>query len=291
MIDFVEDNALAKRERRKKRRKKIWIGIGIFFAVLLILCAAALYQGIVNRRYVISSEKLTNTEPIKIVLLTDLHSYIFGKDQQPLIKRIAKLQPDLICLVGDIGDNVRPIEGTELLLEGIVSIAPCVYATGNHEYWGDYPSIFATFERFGVPILHNESMDITLKGQTITLYGIDDPWYARAADYGYFMGNWAKPEDNRFTILLCHRPDPAPVLAEYGFDLMLSGHAHGGQVRIPFVLNGLFAPDQGWYPKYAGGQYQVADTTMVVSRGLAYYPNLPRVFNPLEVVEILLKGK
>lgn len=97
-----------------------------------------------------------------------------------------------------------------------------------------------------------------------------------------------KPE---FKILLAHRPELIEIYKKSHFDLVLSGHAHGGQVRIPFILNGLFAPDQGWFPEYVGGVYKHDSLTHIVSRGVSYNPLLPRIFNPPEVVVIEIKGK
>lgn len=273
------------------KRRKVLRVLLIFLITLLILFLAAIYHGLVDRRYVVASGMLQNDDDIRIALITDLHSYAHGGDQQPLIRMIERMRPDLICLVGDIADDVNPIRSTELLLEGITGIAPCVYATGNHEYWGDYETMFAVFDRFGVQTLRNETAQMTIKGQTLTLYGIDDPYYSRPWDYEQFLLNWQPPDDGSFTILLSHRPDPIEMFATKGFDLVLSGHTHGGQVRVPLVVNGLYAPDQGWFPKYAGGRYQVGDTTLIISRGLSYYEDLPRIFNPPEVVEVVLRAR
>lgn len=272
-----------------KKRRKILKGVGILLLILGILALVALYRGLVDRRYVVTSEKLHNAEPIRIALLTDLHNYTYEKDQQPLIQRVARMAPDLICLVGDIPDDINPIRGTELLLAGIQDIAPCLYVTGNHEYWGNYEAMFETFARHDIPILRNETIEMDIKGQRLTIYGLDDPYYSRAWEYDQFLTGWTPPDDGSYTILLSHRPDPIETFATYGFDLVLSGHTHGGQVIIPFFVNGLYAPDQGWYPQYAGGRYQVDDTTLIISRGLSYYPDLPRVFNPPEIVQVVLE--
>lgn len=273
-----------------KWRKRLLV-LGIVVAALLVLALAALYHGLISRTYTVRSDKLTNEAPIRLVLLTDLHNHIYDEDQQPLIDRVRRMEPDLICLFGDIADDILPHTGTELLLQGLVEIAPTYYATGNHEHWSNMQGIRAVFDRWNVPMLENEGVLLTIKGQPIYLYGLDDPDYTRAHDYGrFFEGMDPLPEDV-FSILLSHRPDPMDTYVAQGFDLVLSGHAHGGQVRIPLLVNGLYAPDQGWFPQYAGGVYTVGGTTMVVSRGLSYYENLPRVFNPPEVVCILLKSK
>lgn len=275
--------------QQRKPRKALKI-IAILLAVLLMLAAAALYNGLVSRRYAVKSNKLTNDEPIRIAVLADLHSYTHGKDQASLVRRVERMKPDLICLVGDMADHYYPIEGTQLLLDGITGLAPCIYVTGNHEHWGDIDFFLSVFENAGVTILRNESMKIEIKGQTLMFYGVDDTAYTRTAEYGQFFDDMPPLDADAYNILLSHRPDPVETYAQQGFDLVFSGHAHGGQVRIPLFVNGLFAPDQGWFPQYAGGLYRVGETTMVISRGLFYYPDLPRVFNPPEVVLVSLCG-
>ena len=162
--------------------------------------------------------------------------------------------------------------------------------TGNREHWGDIDIFLYVFEDAGVTILRNEYMKMEIKSQPLVIYDVDDTDYTRPSDYGQFFEGMTPLDKDAYNILLSHRPDPIETYAEQGFDLVFSGHAHGGQVRVPLFLNGLFAPDQGWFPKYAGGQYLVGETTMVVSRGLSYYPDLPRVFNPPEVVLVTLRG-
>ena len=259
--------------------------------LLFLFVYTALYHNLVTRQYTVTSPKLDGVEPIRIVSLTDLHSYTYGSDQQPLIQRVKALDPDVICLVGDIADWVYPISGVEQLLDGIMDIAPCLYVTGNHEYWSDIEAYRALFARYGLTVLDNEAVALDIKGQRIMFYGLDDPEYARAQEYGKFLGQMPPVDTGMFNVLLAHRPDPIELYSQYGFDLVLSGHAHGGQVRIPFILNGLFAPDEGWFPKYAGGLYDVNGTHMVVSRGLSYYRQLPRVFNPPEVVCVTIQGE
>ncbi len=273
---------------KRNRWRRVLHGLLIALTVLLLLTDAALYRGIVNRTYRVTSAKLTNAEPIRIALITDVHSYAHGDDQKPLINRVAKMKPDIICLVGDIADDVRPFEGTALLMEGIKDIAPCFYVTGSHEYWSDSAAIKAAMRGYGVTILEGKSQQITIKGQTLNLCGVDDPTFTPNMGYDMLLRPFEQLPADTFNILLSHRPDPIETFSQYGFDLVLSGHTHGGQVRIPFFLNGLYAPDQGWQPKYAGGLYLVNGTALVVSRGLSYYPELPRVFNPPEMVLVEL---
>ena len=260
-------------------------------AVLVALCFAAFYNGLVIRKYSVSTDKFKAGEQARAVLISDLHSHIHGKNQSRLISKIESQYPDIILLAGDIADDGEPIKGTELLLEGISDIAPVFYVSGNHEYWsGDIKSIKETFRRYGVTVLEDEYTEVVVNGVSIIVAGIDDPEWTR-----YEIKNSNAPMDksfkeldskNQFKILIAHRPEQIEVYKQYSFDLVVSGHAHGGQVRIPLLLNGLMAPNQGWFPKYAGGIYKHGGLVHVVSRGVSFNFRLPRIFNPPEVVVI-----
>jgi len=244
------------------------------------------------RTYTIPSSKIK--QDICIVLIADLHSYIYGGDNAVLADMIAAQNPDIIALAGDIGDDYTPIDGTELLLEKIVDIAPCYYVTGNHEHWADdFDDIMDVISSYNVHMLRNEYETITVRKDEIVLAGIDDPDSETAMtgeEIEYMFTDIA--ESPLLTVLLAHRPEYHDAYIDYGFDAVLSGHAHGGQVRIPFLLNGLFAPNQGWLPKYAGGIYSETNSTTgrqvhhIVSRGLVINPKLPRIFNPPELCVI-----
>lgn len=278
--------------RKNKMRvlKNILYAAAVFVLIIFIIACAALYRGLVVRTYRVSSEKLTNEEPIRLVLLSDLHSYPHGGDQQPLIDKIKRAKPDAIMMTGDIADDRAPIRGTIMLLEGIADIAPCFYVTGNHEIWGNREEAVRIFREYGVTVLEGERAEIELHGQRIQIVGIDDPDYTPDKSYSDILTPLSDFDPDTYTILLSHRPEPIQTFSKYGFDLVLSGHTHGGQVRLPFFCNGFYAPNQGWYPPYVGGRYLVGDTVLIVSRGLSHYPDLPRVFNPPEVVVIELSS-
>lgn len=281
----------------KQSKKRLRI-LAIVLILLAALVFAAFYRGLILARYETLSSKLHNREPIRAVLLTDLHNYIYEPVQQPLIRLVKELRPDVIFLSGDMADDRNPFQGMALLLDGISKLAPCYYVTGSHDYWsGDIENIKASIKGFGVTVLEGQTTELTVRGQRLLISGIDDPVMASVLpgeneDDAYRRALHAFDHLDRegYNILVAHRPD---FIAEYhalGFDLVLSGHTHGGQVRIPFLLNGLYAPNQGYFPKYAGGLYDVNGTYMLVSRGLSYYPELPRIFNPPEVVLFELKG-
>ena len=145
-------------------------------------------------------------------------------------------------------------------------------------------------------VLEGEYEQRTAGNTIITFAGIDDPYMELfehpAFDWEGEMENAFESLRNEpgFKILLAHRPERIDEYKKYGFDLVVSGHSHGGQIRIPLILNGLYAPDQGWFPKYAGGMYKHGELTHIVSRGASNPLPVPRVFNPPEVVVIDVKG-
>ena len=166
---------------------------------------------------------------------------------------------------------------------------PCYYVSGNHEAWtGEMDALYQQTEEAGVTVLRMSSGVLTVRGQRIALCGIPDPYemvFSGAPDTEEQLRQALEDVDSAdFTVLLAHRPELLTKYAQFPFDLVVSGHAHGGQVRIPGVLNGLYAPNQGWFPKLAGGAYTQDGTTLIVSRGLAVRTRLPRIFNRPEVV-------
>ena len=215
-----------------------------------------------------------------------------------MIQRVKDLKPDIIFLSGDMADDRNSIIGLALLLNGVADLAPCYYVTGSHDYWsGEINEIKQAVADYGVTVLEGQTVSVTLKGQIINISGIDDPSMAPARGgewedgaYRRALERFSDLDTGKYNILVAHRPDFIGDYRQYGFDLVLSGHTHGGQVRIPFLLNGLYAPNQGYYPKYAGGLYDVDGTKLLVSRGLSYYPELPRIFNPPEIVLLEIKG-
>lgn len=263
----------------------------IISLVIIIVAIAAFYNGIIIRRYMIHTDKFSDGQSVRAVLIADLHSHIYGNNQKDLISKIIDQKPNVIFLAGDIADDVEPIEGTKLLLDGIKDIAPVFYVSGNHEYWsGDIENIKETIRSYGVTILEDEYKKIVVNDIPIIIAGVDDPEWTRYEEKDNqksmdknFMELKDKPQ---FKILVAHRPEQIEIYKKYSFDLVVSGHAHGGQVRIPFVLNGLLAPNQGWFPKYAGGEYRHGELIHIVSRGVSFNPRLPRVFNPPEIVVI-----
>lgn len=294
-VQTEKRNRLSKYKILNLTRKKICILA--FMALLIIFFSLAFYNGLVVRKYNVISNKIAADESIRIALITDLHSHVYGDNQTKLVSLIKQQKPDIIALAGDIADDVVSIEGTKLLLDGLKGFRPLYYVTGNHEFWsGDIKNIRDTIRKYDITILENSYEQIKFKNSNIIICGIDDPdvVYYEKPDFDLqkvMNKNFTDLKDTSdFKLLLAHRPELIGLYKNYDFDLVLSGHAHGGQVRIPFILNGLFAPNQGWFPKYAGGQYKHGPLTHIVSRGLSYNPRLPRIFNPPELVIIDIKG-
>ena len=276
-----------------KKRKKWPIIVSPAFALLAI---CALYNGLTVREYFLASPQIK--EPVTLVLISDLHNSRFGKNQKDIIGLIKKQSPDCILITGDIVDDIEKTENAKAFLLGIKGICPVYYVTGNHEYWTRQISdIRDMVTQCGGVILSDTFEVVEVKGNRILVAGIEDPDKQLYEDAAYSQqkamqtsfGGIAKREE--YKVLLAHRPERIGKYLPYGFDLIVSGHAHGGQVRIPFLLNGLYSPSQGLFPKLAGGQYNYDDTTLIVSRGTSFRWITPRVFNPPEVVVIRLSGE
>lgn len=269
------------------RKKKAKISLIIIFAVLLCLIAPGFYNGIKIQRYTVESDKISSN--IRIALVTDTHSCRC----RHLTEYIYREKPDLILLGGDIFDDELPDDNAIKFLEEISGSFPCYYVAGNHEFWSGekaFASKMNVIEKCGIRRLIGETVSLSVNGQTFNLCGIDDP-DTFSDDYENQLKNANDSSRNGlYTILLAHRPERMPEYRQYDFDLVLAGHAHGGQWRIPFLLNGLYTPFEGIFPKYAGGEYNENGTKMIVSRGLAVETTLiPRIYNRPELVIIDLK--
>lgn len=273
--------------------KKKVVFVSVLLGVLLILLAA-FDTRLKVRSYTVCSDKVSAS--VRIVLITDLHSCKYGEEQRTLIEAIDRQKPDVILLGGDICDDKIPNDNTEALLKGIADHYPCYYVTGNHEYWSNrIEDILDLFHAYGVTVLSGTSDIIELRGQHINICGISDPDVIRYTDSDVGAEEQLQALERvsgsgLYTILLAHRPEWIDVYGDYDFDLVLSGHAHGGQWRLPGLINGVFAPDQGVFPKYAGGSYTAENLTMIVSRGLAREStSVPRIFNRPELVVVDLE--
>lgn len=276
-----------------KYSNKIWIGLSAA-AALTSVGAAALRENLTVRHYTLHSDKITS--PVRLAVMTDLHSTLYGDRQEKLLRAVEDEKPDAIVLVGDIVDDRRTAIGAKCLFAGIGKRFPCYYVTGNHEFRsGKIDAIKKRICSYGITVLEGTSAKLT--EQNILIAGVDDPaGFSKSDPTGWqkqlkACGKAAAENESAYRILLCHRPERTDAYAKSGFELVLCGHAHGGQVRIPCLINGLYAPNQGLLPKYAGGCYRLEnDVSMIVSRGLCRN-ELPRVFNPPELVIVDIKSK
>jgi predicted MPP superfamily phosphohydrolase len=271
--------------------------------IVLTLIAAAIFLHYENNaigitRFEISSDKLpSGFDSYRIVQLSDLHSKSFGDEQSKLGSKIKKLSPDLIVVTGDLVDSTKYDEAASLtLMREAAAIAPVYYVTGNHEWAsGRYSSLEEKLIKLGVHVMRNSSDNIALGDGHIRIAGIDDPTFTREAyDDSAVVDNLISTaltganHTDPFTLLLSHRPELFSVYVHHQIDLTLSGHAHGGQVRLPFI-GGLVAPNQGLLPTYDGGKYVEGSSTMIVSRGLGNSIIPQRLFNRPEIVLVELK--
>lgn len=267
-------------------RKKHWWILPVL-AILVILTLIALDERLILRTYTVVSPKLT--AEVRLAVVTDFHS---SDNADDVVAMVASCAPDAVLLVGDLFDDDianRPPERTLSLMRQLSALYPCYYVSGNHEAWtGEMDALYQQTEEAGVTVLRMSSGVLTVRGQRIALCGIPDPYemvFSGAPDTEEQLQQAIEDVDSAdFTVLLAHRPELLAKYAQFPLDLVVSGHAHGGQVRIPGVLNGLYAPNQGWFPKLAGGAYTQDGTTLIVSRGLAVRTRLPRIFNRPEVV-------
>lgn len=220
--------------------------------------------------------------PIRIVCLTDLHCCDWGEGQRQLLDAIDAAAPDVVVLVGDILDDTMPLAQGYTVLENLAENWPCYYVTGNHD-----AAAGATVAGFGITVLDGACQELTVREQAIRLCGVSDPRTHGASAFSASLAalNGQNAGQEGFSLLLAHRPARIGEYLPGGYDLILSGHAHGGQWRVPGLLNGLLAPDEGLFPQYAGGFYDMGDTAFIVSRGLAKESTrVPRLFNPPELV-------
>lgn len=267
-------------------RKKHWL-IFPALAILVALALIALDERLILRTYTVVSPKLT--AEVRLAVVTDFHSSVNADD---VVAMVASCAPDAVLMVGDMFDDDianRPTERMLSLMRQLSALYPCYYVSGNHEAWtGEMDALYQQTGEAGVTVLRMSSGVLTVRGQRIALCGIPDPYemvFSGAPDTEEQLRQALEDVDSAdFTVLLAHRPELLAKYAQFPFDLVVSGHAHGGQVRIPGVLNGLYAPNQGWFPKLAGGAYTQDGTTLIVSRGLAVRTRLPRIFNRPEVV-------
>ena len=268
--------------------KKKHLRILIPAAAAIATAAAALNTHLTLRHYTVESAKVSQS--VRLVLLTDLHSCDYGEGQRELLNVVEEQHPDLVLLGGDILDDdpSQPEENAWTVIETLGQSYPTFYVTGNHEFRsGRAEEMKARIAESGVTVLEGEGQSMVFQGQPIHICGIDDPAIGTNIWQVQLDRAARGAAGDAFSLLLTHRPEQTSAYEGRGFDLILAGHTHGGQWRIPFLINGILAPNQGFFPAFAGGQHSLGESTLIVSRGLARESTrIPRIFNPPEVVVI-----
>lgn len=258
---------------------KKYIMFTVLFIVIVLLIIWVVYgnSALEIKTINISSEFLpVEFDRFKIAQISDLHNAEFGKDNTKLVSLLKKTDPDIVVITGDIIDSRRTnIDKAVGFAERAVEIAPTYYVNGNHESRlsnAEYNHLIIRLKQSGVTVLENDTADIFIEDKVITLIGINDPGFRMELVDDDMEQNISHqlmniiPKNHNYKVLLAHRPEYIDVYADK-VDLVLSGHAHGGQFIIPFV-GGLIAPGQGLLPKYYDGLYEYSTTSMIVSRGI-----------------------
>ena len=273
----------------------------LIVSVLVILCLGiwTLWGNIaleVNEYEIVSDRIPEAFAGFRIAQVSDLHNNDFGEGYGQLLTLLSEINPDIIVVTGDLIDSRQT--DLDVALEfawQAGKIARVYYVSGNHEARvPEYEDLKTGLVKAGVVILENQKVEITREGESITLMGIDDPSFQE----DYLFGDSEsvarqaienlQNESDEYTILLSHRPELFDLYVETEMDLVFSGHAHGGQFRLPFV-GGMVAPNQGFFPKYDAGQFNEENTTMIVSRGVGNSIIPIRFNNRPEIVVAELK--
>ena len=267
----------------------------IILAAMIVLFSWGSNNWIQTTDYTISSEKLPAAfDGKKIVQVSDLHNASFGNEQKSLIKKVENAQPDAIFITGDLIDSERyDLETALLAVDGLAKISDVYFVTGNHEVAvNDFDEIKRELQERGVTVLENEAVEWEVEGETVQIAGIHDPLMnLDYQDYDYTSTSIVNAGlTDEFVLLLAHRPELFPIYVEHGIDVVFSGHAHGGQVRIPGI-GGLFAPGQGWFPRMTEGVFRKEATQLVLSRGLGNSGFPLRILNQPEIVSVTLETK
>ena len=277
------------KSRNTKKQKYIKLAITLSIVIVIILFCNFQNKHLETTHYTYAAEQLdADLEGYRIVQISDLHNAKFGKNNQKLVGRIRECEPDMIGLTGDLVDsNHTNVDRAVQFVDEIVKICPVYYVTGNHEYWlekSEYDELMDGLIGAGVVILDDQVVEISMGDAKFRLVGLDDKSLADGTLEALLS------DEKELTVVLAHEPQYFARYAGTGVDLVLSGHAHGGQFRLPFV-GGIVAPDQEFLPEYTAGEYYMDGTEMIVSRGLGNSVIPARLFNYPEIVCVELVGK
>ena len=285
--------------KKEEKRNKHGIVLFMVFGISLIVWTLWGNTALKINEIIVTSDRIPSAfSGFRIAQISDLHNAEFGEDNVKLLQLLSECDPDVIVITGDLVDASRTDIEIALTFAGeAVRIAPTYYVTGNHEAAiSQYDVLRSGLEVAGVIVLEDEAVSLEQNGERVTLIGLSDPNAAIKGDLfgevpamvstklGGLIGR-----ESGYTILLSHRPELFETYVSSGIDLVLSGHTHGGQFRLPFV-GGLIAPNQGLFPKYDAGLYTKGNTNMIVSRGLGNSIIPIRFNNRPEIAVIELVG-
>ena len=284
-----------------RRRRRLRLSRVLLPLLALLLC------GFLFFRWSNTALQVTEFDPVftdlpagfdgcRIVVLSDLHSAEFGPQNDTLFSAVERQQPDYIVLTGDLSDRFRGMSNTYAanVAAGLTAIAPTYYVTGNHEWAiGSVPALKETLTAHGITVLSNEALVLERNGDTLILAGIDDPnGYADQKSPETLAAEVYAAYGDPFWILMAHRNDRfEPQYSLLGADLVVSGHGHGGLIRLPFT-DGLISTDHTFFPSYTAGLYEKNGSCLFVSRGLGNSGPSFRLFNRPEIATLILhKGE
>ena len=280
-----------------KWNKKYWLCVVAICLILLTVWIVQSNRKLLITEYHVSSPGIPEAfDGFRFAQVSDLHNAEFGKENSMLLMRLSQTDPDVIVLTGDLIDSHHT--DLEIALDFAVKatqIAPVYYVAGNHEARvAEYEMLRLGLIEAGVTVLDDQRVQINLEDAHITLIGIKDPSFQTDYLFGDAVSvarqtiQGLQNEADGYTVLLSHRPELFDLYVNSEIDLVFSGHAHGGQFRLPFV-GGLVAPNQGLFPKYDAGCFEENGTVMIVSRGVGNSIIPVRINNPPEIVAVELK--
>lgn len=290
--------------------KKVIVGLGIAGAVLAVYMIGEIMRELGRYQvvhYQIEAAAFTEDTPeMKIVFLSDLHNREYGEKNAKLVEDIRRENPDLILCTGDmlVGREGASFENAASFMKQLPEIAPVYYASGNHEQRmkeepDKYGEVYLEYKKelvdAGVRYLENEHAQIDWNGRTVVLHGLEIPAECYGKIHRHILEEeeiterLGAPEKDAYNVLLAHNPEFAGEYKEWGADLVLSGHLHGGIVRLP-VVGGVVSPRFCFFPKYSGDCYKEGEKTVVVSKGLGTHTVNIRLWNPAELIVLHVNG-
>ncbi len=272
--------------------------------IVIVIIGLAAFLGWQNNSISMTEIVFKNTriseafDGYKILQISDLHNKEFGSNQNRILSKIEKINPDSIVITGDLVDsNNTDVDTAMDLINGAITIAPVYYVSGNHEAWsGSYNDLKSRLESAGVVVLDNQKTEIFSDRDSIDLIGLSDLSFIGSDSLE--NGSHAETEklldalveaNTNFKILLSHRPELFNLYSKSNLNLIFSGHAHGGQFRLPFI-GGLIAPDQVFFPELTEGIHTKNNTSMIISRGLGNSIIPIRIFNRPELIVVTLSN-